>query len=172
MSDKLSFEGRIAEKIQPFLDEIGSRVAKLQRPVYGNVHVDKEEQRRRFWQIEKGWTPEQEMALLQGGMTPQDVGLLKYPYREIDSKAGGRHDDEMAQYTYMQEHADLGPPPPEPLQAAAQATEHRQSADELQKMQEHLATLDPAPAAPTAMPMAPVPGVPTTTAVAGQQGGV
>jgi hypothetical protein len=83
-------------------------------------------------------------------MTPQDVGVLKFPMREVDAKAGGNADDERAQVRYVEEMAALGPPPPEPLEEEAQRIEAQQ-----------------APPRPAPMPMPPVgatlPAIPSGT---------
>ena len=49
------------------------------------------------------------------------MGLLKHPYREIDARAFGGSDDDRKIAKYAQEMSELGPPPPEPLEAAALA---------------------------------------------------
>lgn len=108
-----------AEHYNTALGELAPRVAEYLRPVLGNVSVSKDEQRRRFWQTAKGWKPEREMELLLQGMSREDVGIMKYPWREIDAKADGRADDEREQVKWMQEMADLGPPEPEGLEAMA-----------------------------------------------------
>lgn len=118
-----SIQTRIAERLNDRVGDIAPRVAERMRPVLGNVPVNKDERRRRWWQVEKGWTEEKEMQLLDSGMNRQDVGLLKYPTRELDMKAAGNGDDDRAMAMYAKEMTDLGPPPPEPLEAAAQAIE-------------------------------------------------
>lgn len=108
-----------AEHYNTAMGELAPRVAEYLRPVLGNVNVSKDEQRRRFWQTAKGWTPEREMELLMQGASREDVGLMKHPWREIDAKADGRADDERAQALWAQEMADLGPPEPSPLEQMA-----------------------------------------------------
>lgn len=130
----------IAERFNATKANLAERVAEVMRPVYGNVTIDKQEQRARFWQVEKGWTPEKERMLLTGlnpdgtpaigpdgqpvkPLTPQQVGLLKYPHREIDAKAGGRAFSLKAQADYMREMAELGAPEPDGLELAALQTQ-------------------------------------------------
>jgi hypothetical protein len=114
---------RFAEATKELQDSLVPRISKLMRPVYGNVNVKPEERQRRWWQEEKGWTPEKEMQLLIGGMTPEDVGILKYPNREIDARAFGGMNDERGQAKYAQEMSAMGPPLPDPLEQEAQRIE-------------------------------------------------
>lgn len=118
-----SLQSRFAEATKDLQDALVPRVAKLMRPVPGNVNVSKQERWRRWWQEEAGWTPEHEAELLAGGMSREDVGILKYPAREIDARAFGGMNDERGQAKYAQEMTDLGPPPPDPLEQAAQQVE-------------------------------------------------
>lgn len=128
---------QFAERLTEVKAQLVPRVAEAMRPVLGNVPVSKKERRARFWQTAKGWTPEKERMLLTGlnpdgtpvigpdgrpakPMTPQEVGLVKYPNREIDAKAGGRADSLKAQVDYIEEMAALGPPEPEGLELLAQ----------------------------------------------------
>lgn len=146
-----SLVDRIAEHKERFMEDLGDRVAELQRPVPDNVHVRPAERQRRWWQVDKDWPTDPEAArahelALQGfapdgtplldaqgtpveGISAQDVGLLKHPYREIDAKVFGGYDDDMGQYRYAQQMAELGPPDPEPLETEAQAIEERQRAE-------------------------------------------
>jgi hypothetical protein len=113
---------RVAEALDARVKELAPRVAALMRPVLGNVTVSKDERHRRWWQEEKGWTREKEQALLASGMSREDVGLLKYPHREIDARAAG-HGDVRKEAEYARDMTALGPPAPEPLEAAALALE-------------------------------------------------
>lgn len=135
MPDK-AIQTRIAERLREFKADFVPRVAELRRPVLGNVPVSKDERRRRWWQEAEGWTPEQELALL--GFNPdgtprldpvtgqpakplsrEDVGLLRWPLREIDARAAGKG-DVRKEAQYAREMSDLGPPPPDTLETAAQ----------------------------------------------------
>lgn len=128
---------QFAERLNEVKAQLVPRVAEAMRPVYGNVSVSKKEQRARFWQTVKGWTPEKERMLLTGlnpdgspvigpdgkpakPLSPREVGLLKYPSREIDAKADGRADSLKLQAEYVREMAELGPPEPEGLELLAQ----------------------------------------------------
>lgn len=137
-----AIQTEFARRLASFKSDFVPLVAALQRPVLGNQPISKAEQQHRFWQTEPGWRPEHEAELLAKGMSPQDVGLLKYPFRELDAKAAGRSDDDRAQVRYVQEMATLGPPPPEPLAAAAQQIQAQQP---------------PPPALPTVAPLPPPP---------------
>lgn len=134
-----------AEHYNTAMGELAPRVAEYLRPVLGNVNVSKDEQRRRFWQTAPGWTPEREAELLALGASREDVGLRKYPWREIDAKADGRADDDRAQVKWMQEMADLGPPEPDQLEALAPAPEPTEQ-------QGGVPPLQPDPAVGAAMP--------------------
>lgn len=166
----------IAERFNATKANLAERVAEVMRPVYGNVTIDKQEQRARFWQVEKGWTPEKERMLLTGlnpdgtpaigpdgqpvkPLTPQQVGLLKYPHREIDAKAGGRAFSLKAQADYMREMAELGPPEPDGLESAGGTTPQAQPS---------LGSVAVAPAPQTAPP----PAVPQMMTPMGQEGAV
>ena len=140
-----AIQTEFARRLAEFKSEFVPLVAALQRPVLGNQPISKTEQRHRFWQEDPAWTPEHEQELLAKGMSPQDVGLLKYPFRELDAKAAGRSDDDHAQVRYVSEMAKLGPPPPEPLAAAAAQIQAQQP---------------PAPALPTVEPLPPPPFTP------------
>jgi hypothetical protein len=122
-----SIPTEFAEATQAFQDDLAPRVAALMRPVLGNVPVSKDERRRRWWQEEKGWTPEKEQQLLASGMSREDVGLLRFPNREIDARAAG-HGDVRKEAEYARDMSALGPPPPEPLEAAALALETEEEA--------------------------------------------
>lgn len=113
----------MAEAYNTALGQMVPRVAQYLRPVYGNSPVSKDEQRRRFWQEAKGWTPERDLELQAQGMSPEDVGLLKYHLRELDAKADGRADDLKAQALWVKEMAELGPPEPDGLEALVPAHE-------------------------------------------------
>lgn len=173
----------IAERFNDTKARIAERVAEVMRPVYGNVTISKREQRARFWQVEKGWTPEKERLLLTGlnpdgtpalgpdgqpakPRTPQQVGLLKYPHREIDAKAGGRAFSLKAQADYMREMAELGPPEPDGLELAAL---------QMQPQSEMAPVAAPEPVMPPApmpvAPMQPPAGVPPMMPM-GQEGAV
>lgn len=132
----------MAERMAEVKAQLVPRVAEVMRPVYGNVSVNKKEQRARFWQVEKGWTPEKERLLLTGmnpdgtpaigpdgqpakPLSPREVGLLKYPNREIDAKAGGRADSLKMQAEYVREMAEWGPPEPEGLELLAQQAQQQ-----------------------------------------------
>lgn len=127
-----------AKATQKLQDELVPRVAKLTRPVLGNEPVSKDERRRRWWQEEDGWTPEHEHMLLTGlnpdgtpaldangqprkPMTREDVGLLRFKWREIDARAAGNGDDDRLIAKYAQEMTALGPPDPDPLEQGAMA---------------------------------------------------
>ena len=147
MAKRQSLQDRVAEGYEPFMDDLADRIAALQRPIADNVHVKPEERQRRWWQTEKGWTPEREYTLLTGmnpdgtpalnpqtgqpqtPLTPQDVALIKYPMREIDAKVFGGYDDDMGQYTYALKMAELGPPAPDPLEQAAREIEAKREAE-------------------------------------------
>lgn len=122
MPERKAIQTRIAERLAEFKADFVPRVAELRRPVLGNVTVSKDERRRRWWQEDDGWTPEREAALLAGGMSREDVGILKYPYREVDARAAGRGDPRK-EALYAKEMSDLGPPEPDPLETAAQSVE-------------------------------------------------
>ncbi len=113
-----AIQTRLAEALADFKREFPPRVAELMRPVPGNVAVSKRERQARWWQTEKGWTEEKERQLLMGGMSRQDVGLLKYPHREIDARTAGRG-DKRREAEYARDMTALGPPAPEPLEQAA-----------------------------------------------------
>lgn len=133
-----SLPTRMADATVALQKELVPRIAKLMRPVAGNVKVKPEERRQRWWQVDDGWTPEKELRLLGfnpdgtplldpttgqpvKGMSRQDVGILKYPYREIDARAAAGADDDRAMAKYAKEMTDLGPPEPDPIQQAALA---------------------------------------------------
>lgn len=124
----------LAERMLEVKAQIVPRVAESMRPVYGNVTVNKKEQRARFWQVADDWSDEKERQLLTGlhpdgtpafdamgqpvkPLTPRQVGLLKFPNREIDAKAGGRADSLKMQAEYVREMAALGPPGPDVIAA-------------------------------------------------------
>jgi hypothetical protein len=130
-----AIQTRFAERLRDFKAEFAPKVAKLNRPVLGNVPVSKDERRRRWWQQEDGWTPEHELMLLTAlnpdgspiidangrpkqPLSREDVGLLKHPYREVDAMAFGAGDERKVA-AYAREMSDLGPPDPEPLELAA-----------------------------------------------------
>lgn len=144
MPEQKSIQTRLAERLDDFVKEFAPRVAEINRPVLGNVPVKPAERQARWWQEAKGWTPEQEMALLQQGMSREDVGLLKYPNREIDARAAGRGDPRK-EATYARDMSAMGPPPPEPLEAAAVAVQAPEPTT--------LAAPVPQPSAPIATPM-------------------
>lgn len=124
---KIALQTKVAERLNERVKEIAPRVAERMRPVLGNVPVSKDERRRRWWQVADDWPTDPEgdrarqLALLESGMTRQDVGLLKYKYREIDMKAAGDGDDDRKMAEYAREMTALGPPAPDPLEAAALA---------------------------------------------------
>lgn len=127
----------MADAVIKAQNELVPRVAKLMAPVAGNEKVSKDERHRRWWQEDEGWTPEREMTLLTGlnpdgtpaidprtGMpakpiSREDVGLLKYPNREIDARAAAGADDERGAAKYAREMSEMGPPAPDPLGQAA-----------------------------------------------------
>lgn len=178
MAEDQSLPTIFSEAISRERQAVASRVAEHMRPVYGHEPVKPDERRRRFWQTAPGWTVEHEYRLLTGmnpdgtpvidnetgqlanPMSPRAVGLLKYPNREIDAKAGGRADDLAAITKYMREMAEMGPPDPEPLEAMAQQ-QGGQDADTIRggRAVDGLGTgplLGTAtPEAPPAVPMAP-----------------
>ncbi len=119
MAKQQAIQSVFAERLAAFKDEFVQKVAALRRPVYGNVDVTQMEQRRQFWQVAEDWTPEKEAQLLLGGMSPQQVGLLKYPYRELVAKADGRASDERKMAEWVKKMAEMGAPEPEPLEALA-----------------------------------------------------
>lgn len=138
MAEKMAFSDQIADRVEPFLDEVATHVAKMQRPVAGNERVGPTERQQRWWQEEDGWTPEKTWFLLGfepdgvtarldpqtgqpvKGMSREDVGLLRYPYREIDMRAASDDgDDDEAMAKYARDMTALGPPPPDPLEVAA-----------------------------------------------------
>lgn len=120
-----AIQTRIARQLHEFKREFVPKVAALKRPVLGNERVKPEERQRRWWQEAPDWTPEREMQLLAGGMTPEDVGLLRFPNREVDARAAGKG-DERKTALYAKEMSELGPPPPDPL---AQAPNPLQTVD-------------------------------------------
>lgn len=165
MPEQQAVQTRFAERVREAVEDFAPRVAKLRRPVLGNVPVSKEERRRRWWQEDDGWSPEHERMLLTATMpgpdgvlvplldangrpkkpmSPEDVGLLRFPYREVDAVAFGMDDDRKIA-EYAQEMTALGPPDPDPLEQIAMQAR-------------------PPEAASSAPPMAPVmadaPGVP------------
>lgn len=154
----------MAEAYNTALNQMVPRVAEYLRPVYGNSAVSKAEQRARFWQTAKGWTPEQEAALLAQGKSRQDIGLRKYPYREIDAKAGGRAEDERAQAEYVREMAALGPPEQNALESLAPPESDEQGAAPQEQPLLGLGAVAPAPV--TAPVTAPTPAAPTMPPVA------
>ena len=103
----------------------------------------KDERRRRWWQTADDWPADPEESRIRElqlrgyapdgtpllddaglpvkGLSREDVGLLKFKYREIDARAFGGSDDDRKIAKYAQEMSELGPPPPEPLEAAALA---------------------------------------------------
>lgn len=132
---KQAIQTRFARQVKDFVKDFAPRVAVLNRPVLGNVPVSKDERRRRWWDEEDGWTPEHELMLLTAlnpdgtpildangrpkqPLSREDVGLLKYPNREVDAMAFGAGDERKAA-EYAREMTDLGPPDPEPLEMAA-----------------------------------------------------
>lgn len=135
-ADKQSLRMLLAERGRQMREELALAMAKRDRPVYGNTDVPPAEQRRQFWQVADGWTPEMELELLTGvaadgtpmldpetGMPakplpPEMVGVLKYPKREPLAKGGGRL--KLAdQVKWVNEMVRLGPPAPEPLELQA-----------------------------------------------------
>jgi hypothetical protein len=127
-----SLESRFAEATRDLQDTLVPMVAKLMRPVPGNVNVKPEERQRRWWQEDKGWTPEKEQQLLAGGMSPEDVGILKYPNREIDARAFGGQNDERGQAVYARDMSAMGPPPPDPLEMTAQEIQSQEAGSQVQ----------------------------------------
>jgi hypothetical protein len=141
MPDKkrVAIQTRFAERLREFKADFIPKVAELNRPVLGNETVSKDERRRRWWQEEDGWTPEQERMLLtatypdgspilnpQTGtpmqpLTREDVGLLRFPHREIDALASSGPNDDRAIAKYAAEMTALGPPEPDLLEQAAMA---------------------------------------------------
>lgn len=138
--DKQSLRMLLAERGRAMREDLGLAMAKRDRPVYGNTDVPLAEQRRQFWQVADGWTPEMEMELLTGMSadgTPmidpatglpakplprEMVGVLKYPKRELLAKGGGRL--KLAdQVKWVNEMVRLGPPAPEPLELQAMMAE-------------------------------------------------
>lgn len=143
----------LAEAVNRKRAELAPRVAELMRPVPGNVPVKPDEQRARFWQTDPKWTPEREAELWAKGLSPQDIGLLKYPYREVDAKANGRV-TKRVQARYMQEMAALGPPEPQGIELAAQQFEMQGGGPQAQPSLGLGATM---PAPVMAPPPAPIP---------------
>ena len=178
MPDQKAISTRIAEQVIALKGELVPKVAALRRPVLGNVPVNPEERQRRWWQQAKGWTPEKEQALLASGMTPEDIGLLKYPNREIDARAAG-HGDPRKEAEYAGDMSAMGPPAPEPLEAAALATEEAGSGPQVQPSLGRGATT-PAPtmapasplleAIPLTAPAAPAAGVPASPTIPLERG--
>lgn len=135
MTDK-AVQTVLADRLKSFKEDFVPKVAALRRPVLGNVTVSKDERRRRWWQEEKDWTPEHELMLLTA-MNPdgtplldmngqpkkplsrEDVGLLRFPNRELDAKAFGRSDPRR-ESEYARDMSALGPPDLGPLEQAAQ----------------------------------------------------
>lgn len=164
-----AIQTKVAERIRDRVAVIAPLVAERQRPVLGNVPVSKVERRRRWWQQADDWPTDpqegqaRELALLGynpdwtpkldandkpvKGLTRQDVGLIRFPNREIDMRAAGDGDDDTRMAAYAREMTSLGPPPPEPLEAAALSVQAPESTT--------LAT--PAPEMPDA-PVVPEPG--------------
>lgn len=177
---KQSLMDRIAERKEQFMDDLSTKVAELQRPLPDQEHVKPEERQRRFWQVDKAWPKDPEEArikelALQGfnpdgtplldaqgnpvqGISAQDVGLLKYPMREIDAKVFGGYDDDMGQYQYMLKMSELGPPEPEPLEAEARAIEERRRAEQQAKAEPPMPSMSEVFNQMPIEPQAPAPG--------------
>lgn len=182
MADK-ALQTLFAEAWKAEKDAIVPRVAEYSRPVYGNVPVSKDERRLRFWQTEEGWTPEREYRLLTGmnpdgtpvidpqtgqpavPLSPRAVGIIKFPYREIDAKAGGRADDLSAIAAYFREMAELGPPEPEHTELMAMQQGERDAGDTL-AMGSAAGGSTSGPLDPTAPVGLPLPSVPPAVPVA------
>lgn len=97
-------------------DDIGKRLwemakaqalgtAELAGPAPGQKQFTPDEVATLFWQEEKGWTVEKEMALLAEGKTPRQVGALKYPHRMKLASSGGRALSKYAQSKWMADTA-------------------------------------------------------------------
>jgi hypothetical protein len=150
---------RIAERLIELKADLVPKVAALRRPVLGNVTVSADERHRRWWQEDKGWTAEKEQMLLASGMSREDVGLLKFPNREIDARAAG-HGDVRKEAEYARDMSAMGPPAPEPLEAAALAVEQPAESDTSSDRIRQNPTLLPAES-DTAQAMAPPPTLPS-----------
>lgn len=138
-----ALQAKVASRLRERARVVAPMVAARLGPPLGNVPVSRDERRRRWWQTADDWPtdPEEsrvkELALLgydpdglpipdaQGnpvqGLSREDVGLLKYPYRKIDARAAAGPDDERGAARYAREMSELGPPEPEPLELAARA---------------------------------------------------
>ena len=111
---------RAGKLINGFKQDVGGRVAQLQRPVYGNTNISKAEERRLYWQVTEGWDELREAQMVLSGMPRPQIGLLKYDQRERVTKSGGRANSEEDMAKFCEEMERLGPPEPEGLEKLAQ----------------------------------------------------